>query len=729
MAVSPTEEIFRFGLFELDLKAGQLSRSGRQLRLPQQPLQLLALLLERPGEILTRDELRQRLWPSDVFVDFDHGLNKSIQKIRDVLGDSAGSPRYIQTIPRVGYRFIAPLRNGTLVREPEAPVGVAADPVAPESPSAPAHAPAVIPARSPTIWRGWVAGGAMAAVVLGVTMYFAMRPHPNVVQYTQLTDFTDSASLPALSPDGHMLAFMRTDSSFMSADQVYVKMLPRGEARRLTNDNKVKYNLAFSPDGSRIAYSIMDQPSFSTYTISVLGGDPQLLLKNAAGLSWLNPHTYLFSRIRSGLHLGIVTASAGGDNLRELYYPAHERAMAHYSSASPDQRLALVVEMDGAGAWTNCKLISIQGPPQAQPIGPTGACTAASWSPKGDWMYFISSTGGPSHLWRQHFPDGLPEQITFGPTEEEGLAAGPDEHSVVTSVGVHESAIWIHDERGERSLSSEGEVVENYSPPIFGRDGKTLYYLLSHEGLAAGLWHMDVESGKSEPLFPGVAMIAFDVSPDGKQVVYAVNTDNGNPQLWIAPMDKSMPAHELGSPGKNMPHFGPHGEILFVASDGNRNYLERMNPDGTGQSKVFSAPIIEIQAISPARKWVLAVVPVAAGETEEAREMAIPVDGGTPLNICAGYCVPTWSPNGKFLFLSMTPSSQTNSGRSVAVAVGPGEHLPPLPAKGFSSRSDLRLVPGSQWLNREDLVPGEDPGHYAYVKTSSHRNIYRLTLP
>jgi DNA-binding winged helix-turn-helix (wHTH) protein len=103
MAVSPAETLVRFGLFELDLNAGQLSRNGSPLRLPQQPLQLLAVLLERPGEIFSRAELRQRLWASDVFVDFDHGLNKSIQKLRDALGDSATSPRYIETIPRVGY--------------------------------------------------------------------------------------------------------------------------------------------------------------------------------------------------------------------------------------------------------------------------------------------------------------------------------------------------------------------------------------------------------------------------------------------------------------------------------------------------------------------------------------------------------------------------------------------------------------------------------------------------
>jgi TolB-like protein/DNA-binding winged helix-turn-helix (wHTH) protein len=119
--VSPPQSVIRFGIFELDLKAGVLSRNGSKLPLPQQPLQLLAVLLERPGEIVTREELRLRLWASDVFVDFDHGLNKSVQKLRDALCDSATSPRYIQTIPRVGYSFIAPVRHGIrpLEAEPE----------------------------------------------------------------------------------------------------------------------------------------------------------------------------------------------------------------------------------------------------------------------------------------------------------------------------------------------------------------------------------------------------------------------------------------------------------------------------------------------------------------------------------------------------------------------------------------------------------------------------------
>jgi len=103
--------VTRFGVFELDLSAGELRKSGVRLRLQEQPFQVLALLLERAGDVVTREELRQKLWPSDTFVDFDHSLNTAINKVREVLGDSATSPRYVETLARRGYRFIAPLQN------------------------------------------------------------------------------------------------------------------------------------------------------------------------------------------------------------------------------------------------------------------------------------------------------------------------------------------------------------------------------------------------------------------------------------------------------------------------------------------------------------------------------------------------------------------------------------------------------------------------------------------
>src|SRR5882762_7153109 len=101
--------IVRFGIFEVDLNALELRKHGLRLKLPEQPFQILVMLLERPGEIVTRDELRNRLWQTDTFVDFDHGLNNAVMRLREVLGDSSDNPRFVETIPRRGYRFIAPV--------------------------------------------------------------------------------------------------------------------------------------------------------------------------------------------------------------------------------------------------------------------------------------------------------------------------------------------------------------------------------------------------------------------------------------------------------------------------------------------------------------------------------------------------------------------------------------------------------------------------------------------
>jgi DNA-binding winged helix-turn-helix (wHTH) protein len=249
-------------LFELDLRTRQLTKNGTKIHLPQQPIQILTMLLEHPGEIVTRQELTQRIWPSDVFVDFDHGLNKSIQKLRDALGDSAGSPCYIETIPRVGYRFIAPL-NGT-----KAILELEPDIQAPLSQNVPAPWPGTpnVGNRRPRWFL--LAGAAGACVVVlsfgSISLFRSLHRRPPVI-YTQLTHFTDSAVAPTLSPDGRMVGFIRGGGAFLTSDQIYVKMLPNGETRRVTDDSRPKYGLAFSPDGSEIAYTVLAPSGFSTY--------------------------------------------------------------------------------------------------------------------------------------------------------------------------------------------------------------------------------------------------------------------------------------------------------------------------------------------------------------------------------------------------------------------------------------------------------------------------------
>ena len=745
------DQVFEFGDYRLDCGRFELYRSGRSLKLEKKPMELLILLAGREGQLVTRTEIAERLWDREVFVDTEHGINTAVRKIRQVLRDDAEQPRFVQTVTGKGYRFVGsraefrPSSTGEVHRPSAAESSslgmgaVVAEPTSnlliQDAAANNTELPSAREARHSRLPVWLAALGALAAltvlIVAGMAVHFFFHAHPSGVQYTQLTDFTDSATSPALSPDGHILAFIRGDGPFLSADQIYAKVLPNGEAVRLTSDPRVKYNVAFSPDGSQIAYTVMKGSYFSTYTVSVLGGESHLLLDNAAGLTWLDQHQLLFSRIRSGLHLGLVTQSVTGDNYRELYFPAHERGMVHYSYASPDRKSALIVEMNGQGEWAMCRLIPLEGISQPRSIGPEGACTSAAWSPDGRWMYFIAWVEGQSHLWRQRFPNGQPEQITFGPAGEEGLAVDPDGRSVITSIGVHQSAIWIHDAEGERSLSSEGEVANNYSPPSFAADGKTLYYLLWHPPAGAGpeLRRMAVDSGRSEPVFPGVSMFAYDVSPDGKQVVYATAVRNGKSQLWLAPVDRSTPPRQLGASGETMPHFGPRGKILFIVAEGNSNYLEQVNQDGTGRSKVVPYPILDSQGISPGRKWLMASIPYPEGNRVSPMAMAIPLDGGPPRRMCESYCIPTWSSSGKFLFISVEAASQTSPGRSLAIPVGPGEILPAFPPGGIQPGAEPDMVPGSQSVNREQLVPGEDPSHYAYVNTTAHRNLYRVSLP
>src|SRR5512133_1484889 len=118
-ASSPADRVVRFGIFELDLSSGELRKSGTRVKLHDQPFQVLAILLSRPGEVVTREEIRGKLWPDDTFVDYDHGLNNAINRLREALGDSAETPRFIETLPRKGYRFIGQVAGDEYPTEAE----------------------------------------------------------------------------------------------------------------------------------------------------------------------------------------------------------------------------------------------------------------------------------------------------------------------------------------------------------------------------------------------------------------------------------------------------------------------------------------------------------------------------------------------------------------------------------------------------------------------------------
>src|SRR5262249_15474016 len=156
-----------------------------------------------------------------------------------------------------------------------------------------------------------------------------------------------------------------------------------GEPVQVTHDPRPKYGLALSPDGSRIAYTVV---AWTALTVSPFGGEPTKVLSNSAGLTWLNERQLLFSEVKTGIHIGLVTATENRSEYRKIYFPKDERGMVHLSYASPDRRWVLALEMNPA--WQPCRVIPLDGSSEGRQVGPNGHCTSAAWSPDGKWMYF-----------------------------------------------------------------------------------------------------------------------------------------------------------------------------------------------------------------------------------------------------------------------------------------------------------------------------------------------------
>jgi hypothetical protein len=428
--------------------------------------------------------------------------------------------------------------------------------------------------------------------------------------------------------------------------------------------------------------------------------------------------------------MGIVTGSATRSDLRDVYFPSHERGMAHYAFASPDRQWALVIEMDYRPRWLPCRLVPVDGGSPGRPVGPDGYCTGAGWSPDGRWMYVTAAVGEKHHLWRQQFPDGQPEQLTFGPTDEDGIAVAPD-GTIVTSVGGEQSELWIHDATGDRQLSSEGTVIARLASvvhPSFSRDGKHIYYLRRAEsGAAAELWQTDLDAAHTQPLLPGTFVTEYEISED-RRVLYTVEPPGAPSQIWIAPLDRSSPPRRIAASGEGSPHFGRGDRVLYRFTKGNQNFVGQMNLDGSQQSQPIAHPISNIQNVSPDRRWLIAIAPTP-GAPRQAATVAFHTGGDPPRQICESTCPCEWSPDGSLLYVEIERPSRAGAGRMVALPVLPETGLPDLPAAGLRSLDQALAIAGSRVVERSGIVPGIDRGTYAYVKVSVHRNLFRVTLP
>ena len=291
-----SSQTIRFDRYEVNVLSGELTKDGRKIRLQAQPLQLLVLLLQNPGRLVSRDEVKRELWPGDTFIDFDHGLAAAVNKIREALCDSADKPKFIETLPRRGYRFIGKI-------EPDPPVEIrprlegvtSREALSQDATAEPLKGAEPVSTTPESRTRTWALGAALLLLGAGIALASVFllgqkkfEPAPQEWTVTQFTSYPGGTTGPAFSPDGSRIAF-GWDAKDASQFDLYVKAL-RGEALlRLTSHPSTWLSAAWSPDGTQIAFMRLANADTGLYVVPALGGPEQKLAATSTPYDLASP--------------------------------------------------------------------------------------------------------------------------------------------------------------------------------------------------------------------------------------------------------------------------------------------------------------------------------------------------------------------------------------------------------------------------------------------------------
>jgi Tol biopolymer transport system component len=248
----------------------------------------------------------------------------------------------------------------------------------------------------------------------------------------------------------------------------------------------------------------------------------------------------------------------------------------------------------------------------------------------------------------------------------------------------------------------------------------------------------ELNSGRNESLLPGFSVtgltgLAYDISPDSRNVVVSALDNGGKHRLWVAPLDRSSPPREIPNVEGQSPMFGPTGEILFLAHEGTSRVAYSVHEDGTVLRKAIDQPISYLEGISQDRQWLIVVLP----GTEGSSTAAFSLRGGAPVRISAGGAWPLvdinvqWSPEGRRILIPVNTAMGpfTIKGRTYVVPLPQGRVFPQIPAGGFRSEAEIAKLPGARLIDALQVTPGSAPDAYAFVRVAVQRNLFRVPLP
>jgi len=579
----------RFGPYEADLHTHELWKFGIKVKLVGQPFEVLAILLSKPGELVTREALRDRLWPGDTYVDFNHGLNAAVNRLREALSDSADEPRYVETLPRRGYRFIAEVErlSGEKVGERTAPPPseMSSEPVASSGISngmvqstvgvagftqvGASAQPETLEVRDDRAAELQKAGGHRRLLVGGILLLviafgamlglllrevylakMASREAPAAQRIQPLTTLTDETNEPAFSPDGNFVAFHRAGTSPANSG-IFVRSLASDQLLQLTSNPGDEFPV-WSPDGQTVAFARFNQEDRAYvwfYRVPLARAQAHVLYKENQELS-----VTVGGMEERKIDTGGVTPTRG-----EFDWSPDGKTIAFSGGNSI---FLLSLENHAVMCLTNAPSSVQDGEPAFSPDGKTLLFIRRNQGRTPDQIFSIPAAGGdPSAVW----------------SDEAGLLSParwlPDGQSIVfsSSRGSH-PGLWRTSPDGKEPPT---QINDSGWYPAISRRGYRLAYQRESRGL--NIWELELAPGsrplanKPRVLVPSTSQTdqgpGPQISPDGKKLVY-MSDRSGTMEIWVSDRDGSNPIQLTALGHTGTPRWSPDSQRIVFDRQG-----------------------------------------------------------------------------------------------------------------------------------------------------------------
>jgi Tol biopolymer transport system component/DNA-binding winged helix-turn-helix (wHTH) protein len=608
----------RFGPFEADLDTHELWKNGVRVKLGGQPFEILALLLRKPGQMVTREELQKELWAADTFVDFNHGLNAAVNKLRETLADSAEEPKYVETLPRRGYRFVGKVEVASSTATAESPAktpeGERPAPVPPApvlTPAAGSDRAVPVAGASERTRLGPLAiaviGGSIAAAALIFALVLSKWPvfgegsreeaevKAREAESSRVSTLVpDPASDPAISPDGKLVAFRR--NSYAPGGAGIFVTGSEGQGVLQLTEHPGDCCPAWSPDGQNLAFTRIAADEYAIYVVSAKGGTPKKISredprKKRGELAWTPDGKYIaFSGDSPRGGSQIFLLSVDDSSVHAITEPqGQDRDWG--PAFSPDGTQMAFVRGNGAGFPEEVYLMALGGGPARQLTVERAAIMGPpTWSEDGASVVFSSTRGGDPALWIIPASGGAATRM-----EGTGTATW---HPAVAKQGGHMAAQKILRSSGVYGLTVEGEPGRN-SPTV-----------------------VTATNGRNE---------GPQLSPDGRRLVF-MSDRSGSMDIWVSNRDGSSAIQLTSLHGCGTPRWSPDG--LWIAFD---------STSGGGPASVWVIPsmggvpraLVKDQFENAVPSWSHDGKWVYFGSTRAGKYQVwkVAAEGGTPLQV------------------------------------------------------------------------------------------------